>query len=126
MTLSANQLFLARDRVKTVLEAHLEKQLALERANNIAQVLVFEVDDPADVALAMLRNQHIDNINDVVSQVAEAWYEKKTGGWIKARIPESMRADSTIEAAHPSRRKSEIRELILPNEARERARSFSG
>jgi hypothetical protein len=55
MALSANQLFLARDRVRNVLEAHLESQLALERANNIAQALVFEVEDPVEVASASSR-----------------------------------------------------------------------
>jgi len=108
MTLSANQLFLARDRVRSVLEAHLESQLALERANNIAQALVFEVEDPVDVALAMLRNQPIENIDDVVQQVAEAWREKHTREHLNSCLQERL---SDTRISNPSRRYSEIRDL---------------
>lgn len=44
-----------RERVRSVLEPHLGPQRALERANNIAQALVYEDSPTHSVALEMLR-----------------------------------------------------------------------
>jgi hypothetical protein len=126
MALSANQLFLARDRVRNVLEAHLESQLALERANNIAQALVFEVEDPVEVALAMLRNEPIDNIDDVVQQVAEAWREKHTRERLKSCVQETLHAETDTDTPNTSRRYSEIREVNRANIRKKRSPSHEG
>ncbi len=108
------------------MEAHLGSQLALERANNIAQVLVFEVEDPVEVALAMLRNEPIDNIDDVVRQVAEAWREKQTRERLKACVQETLCAETGTAGPNTSRRYSEIREVDRTNIDKKRSPSNSG
>lgn len=124
MALSTNQLFLARDRVRNVLEAHLESQLALERANNIAQVLVFEVEDPVAVALAMLRNEPIDNIDDVVQQVAEAWQQKHTRERAESCVHERYCVDTGANRLNTSRHYSEIRQVVRTDFEKERKRWY--
>lgn len=57
-----------RERVRDVLEPHLGPAHALERANNIAQALVFEDTEPKGVAHEMLRALP----SEVRSVVAEA------------------------------------------------------
>ena len=57
-----------RERVRSVLEPHLGPAHALERANNIAQALVFGDTEPRGVAFEMLRTLP----SDVRSQLAEA------------------------------------------------------
>ena len=44
-----------RERVRSVLEPHLGQERALERANNIAQALIYEDSHTHKVALDMLR-----------------------------------------------------------------------
>ena len=126
MALSANQLFLARDRVRSVLEAHLESKLALERANNIAQVLVFEVEDPVEVTLAMLRNEPIDDIDDVVRQVVEAWREKQTHVRCEACMQGTIHAKTGTDGPNPSRHYSEIRQVNGTSINKKRRPSRSG
>ncbi|MEE9383554.1 MAG: hypothetical protein V3V08_09090 [Nannocystaceae bacterium] len=65
-----------RDRVVTVLLRHLEPAVARERANNIAQALVLAVEDPASVAMAMLRHTpFVDRVSSaaLAAEVTRAW-----------------------------------------------------
>lgn len=64
---------IGRDRMSAVLEPLLGFELALERANNIAQVLVFSVDDVAGVAFGMLRSTGLADARQVADLVAQAW-----------------------------------------------------
>jgi hypothetical protein len=126
MALSAAQLFLARDRVKDVLETYLESSIALERANNIVQALAFEDDDPVDVAGEMLKNQKIDNINAVILRVAEAWRQVNTELQSEATPQETAGSDPDVKKSNTRRRYSEVREIdITTTKSRnKRARSI--
>lgn len=62
-----------RERVRNVLEPHLGPVHALERANNIAQALVFEDIEPRGVALEMLRQLPWDVRETLAAQVTSAW-----------------------------------------------------
>jgi len=74
MDVPIDQLRSARDEIKTVLEPYIGQERALERANNIAQALMFPDDeDPVTVAFDMLLHMPIKDIWSVASQVAEAW-----------------------------------------------------
>jgi hypothetical protein len=64
---------IGRDRITEVLEPHLGPSHALERANNIAQALVFADDDPTYIALEMLRKSGLNNTPEVAAKVGEAW-----------------------------------------------------
>ena len=64
-----------RDRVSEVLEPLIGEAAALERANNIAQALVFGAHDPAKVATDMLRHSGIKDPTAVAVQVDRAWRE---------------------------------------------------
>ena len=64
----------ARDRVSAVLEPLLGFEMALERANNIAQVLAFGAShDPARVALGMLERVGLNDPRAVAEEVGRAW-----------------------------------------------------
>lgn len=74
MAISTVSILAARDRMSAVLEPLLGIELALERANNIAQVLVFSVGhDPVNVALGMLRSTGITDVGAVANEVGRAW-----------------------------------------------------
>ena len=59
--------------MSAVLAPLLGRQLAMERANNIAQVLVFSADDPEGVALGMLREMGLADPATVANEVGRAW-----------------------------------------------------
>jgi hypothetical protein len=56
-----------------VLNRYLEPSSALERANNIAQALVLGAEDPALIAMEMLDDMGIGNVNSVAAEVKKAW-----------------------------------------------------
>ncbi len=62
-----------RDRMSSVLSRFLSRELALERANNIAQALVFCPEDPERMALRMLRSTELANVENIAKEVADAW-----------------------------------------------------
>jgi hypothetical protein len=62
-----------RERVRDVLEPHLGASCALERANNIAQALVFEDVEPRGVALEMLRTLPRELRANLAELVTRAW-----------------------------------------------------
>jgi len=64
-----------RDRVSEVLEPLLGEDLAMERANNIVQALVFGAHDPMRVAIDMLRNAGLPDTPMVAERVDRAWRE---------------------------------------------------
>jgi hypothetical protein len=64
-----------RERVRGVLEPHLGASCALERANNIAQALVFVDVEPHGVALEMLRQLPRELRMSLADQVTAAWLE---------------------------------------------------
>ncbi|MFT3923189.1 MAG: hypothetical protein QM778_11710 [Myxococcales bacterium] len=65
-----------RERVRDVLEPHLGASCALERANNIAQALVFEDVEPRLVALEMLRQVPRELRSNLAEQVTRAWLDE--------------------------------------------------
>jgi len=73
MAVTSRSIMIGRDRMSAVLEPLLGFELALERANNIAQVLVFSVDDVAGVAFGMLRSTGLADTRQVADLVAQAW-----------------------------------------------------
>jgi hypothetical protein len=62
-----------RDRISEVLSRFLEDELALERANNIAQALLFSTEEPEEIALQMLRGTGLTNLQQVARAVSQAW-----------------------------------------------------
>lgn len=62
-----------RERVRSVLEPHLGPVHALERANNIAQALVFADTEPRGVAFEMLRTLPSDMRTALADAVKQAW-----------------------------------------------------
>jgi hypothetical protein len=62
-----------RERVRTVLEPHLGPVHALERANNIAQALVFADTEPRCVAFEMLRQVPSEMRAALAEAVTRAW-----------------------------------------------------
>jgi hypothetical protein len=62
-----------RERVRSVLEPHLGPAHALERANNIAQALVFGDSEPRGVAFEMLRTLPSDVRTALAEAVDRAW-----------------------------------------------------
>lgn len=62
-----------RERVRSVLVPHLGEVHALERANNIAQALVFPDIEPRGVAEEMLRTVPGDVRDALAQRVCEAW-----------------------------------------------------
>ncbi len=73
MGVTSRSIMVGRDRMSAVLEPLLGFELALERANNIAQVLVFSADDVAGVAFGMLVSTGLADARRVADQVAQAW-----------------------------------------------------
>lgn len=69
----------ARDTIHAVLSPYLGSNLALERANNIAQALIMGSDDIRAVTSEMLRNTGVKDIETLVSQVVHAWDIATTG-----------------------------------------------
>lgn len=65
-----------RERVRDVLEPHLGPSCALERANNIAQALVFEDVEPRTVALEMLRQVPRELRSSLADLVTRAWLDE--------------------------------------------------
>lgn len=123
MELSASQIQLARDRIQTILEFYLEKNVAFERANNIAQALALGNEDPTEVALDMLKHQGIKNLYKVVILVAQAWYDQ-----IPTIRSTSPKADSNPEEKRiaKNRKYSEIRELDGPQKKESSSLKKSG
>jgi hypothetical protein len=68
-------ILLGRDRICAVLEPLLGSELARERANNIAQVLVLAEHDPERVALGMLRATGLGDLTRIAGEVSRAWYD---------------------------------------------------
>jgi len=68
---------IGRDRMTEVLKPYLGPNLALERANNIAQALVFGCEDPTHVALEMLNRTGINNTSAVAAEVGRAWMTRR-------------------------------------------------
>jgi hypothetical protein len=66
-------LLLGRERVRDVLEPHLGKACALERANNIAQALALEEAQPDDVAFEMLRKLPGEERKKLAAAVRREW-----------------------------------------------------
>lgn len=64
-----------RECVRSVLEPHLGASSALERANNIAQALIFVDVEPRQVALEMLRQVPMDLRLSLADLVTRAWLE---------------------------------------------------
>jgi hypothetical protein len=62
-----------RERVRSVLEPHLGPVHALERANNIAQALVFADAEPRGVAFEMLRQLPSEVRSVLADAVTDAW-----------------------------------------------------
>jgi hypothetical protein len=65
---------IARDRIQATLSPYLGSNLALERANNIAQALMMGSDDIRSITSEMLRNTGIEDIDKLASQIVRAWY----------------------------------------------------
>ncbi len=65
---------IARDQIQATLSPYLGSNLALERANNIAQALMMGSDDIRSIASEMLRNTGIEDIDTLASQVVRVWY----------------------------------------------------
>jgi len=63
----------ARDNIQAALTPHLGSNLALERANNIAQAMMMGSNDIRAITLEMLRNTGAKDIESLVSQVVRAW-----------------------------------------------------
>jgi hypothetical protein len=66
-----------RERVRSVLEPHLGPAHALERANNIAQALVFGDTEPRGVAFEMLRTLPSEVRSELAEAVDRAWVSIK-------------------------------------------------
>ena len=64
-----------RERVRSVLEPHLGPQHALERANNIAQALIFADTEPRGVAFEMLRQLPNEVRSTLADAINDAWVE---------------------------------------------------
>lgn len=73
MAVKSVSMLLGRDHICAVLEPLLGPELARERANNIAQVLVLSEHDPAHVALGMLRGTGLADLPRIASEVSRAW-----------------------------------------------------
>jgi hypothetical protein len=74
MAVRSISIMAGRDRMSAVLEPLLGFELARERANNIAQVLLFNADDAVRVAFGMLRGTGLENPLSVAEQVTLAWH----------------------------------------------------
>lgn len=64
-----------REGMRTVLEPHLGAAYALERANNIAQALVFQDVEPRSVVFEMLRHVPCELRTRLADLVTHAWLE---------------------------------------------------
>jgi hypothetical protein len=73
MVVRSISIMAGRDRVNAVLEPLLGFELARERANNIAQVLIFSPEDAVCIAFGMLKGTGLLNARAVAEEVAEAW-----------------------------------------------------
>jgi hypothetical protein len=73
MAVRSMSILAGRDRMSVVLSRFFEKELARERANDIAQALVFRPTDPVYIAKTMLRNAGIPNVSAVAQELGEAW-----------------------------------------------------
>ena len=73
MAVRSMSILAGRDRMSAVLARFFEKELARERANDIAQALVFRPADPVRIATRMLRNAGIPNVGAVAQELGEAW-----------------------------------------------------
>jgi hypothetical protein len=68
-------LICGRERVRSVLEPHLGPTRALERANNIAQALVYEDTEAHPIALEMLRQLPRELRHELAEAVVQAFSE---------------------------------------------------
>ena len=78
MVVRSISIMAGRDRISAVLEPLLGYELGRERANNIAQVLVFGPEDAACIALGMLKGTGLLDVHRVAERVADAWREGVT------------------------------------------------
>jgi hypothetical protein len=73
MVVRSISIMAGRDRISAVLEPLLGFELGRERANNIAQVLIFSPEDAVCIAYGMLKSTGLDNAVEVAEEVADAW-----------------------------------------------------
>jgi hypothetical protein len=73
MVVRSISIMAGRDRISAVLEPLLGYELGRERANNIAQVLIFAPEDAVCIAFGMLKGTGLLNPAAVAEQVADAW-----------------------------------------------------
>lgn len=73
MQTTLDRILIGRDKISEILNTYFAPQEALERANNIAQVLLYSSDDPTHVALEMLNRLDVRDRFRVAAQVGEAW-----------------------------------------------------
>ncbi|MFT3928371.1 MAG: hypothetical protein QM778_37935 [Myxococcales bacterium] len=73
MVVRSISIMAGRDRVSAVLEPLLGFELGRERANNIAQVLIFSPEDAVCIAFGMLKSTGLLDPSAVAEEVAEAW-----------------------------------------------------
>jgi hypothetical protein len=73
-----------RERVRDVLEPHLGREHALERANNIAQALALEDAEPEAVAFEMLRQLPTETRQRVAVAVRSAWLQELEAAELRA------------------------------------------
>jgi len=64
---------IGRDLIIEVLKPHLGPDIAMERANNIAQALVLGAGNPTDVAFDMLRQTRVNDKLRIAVEVDRAW-----------------------------------------------------
>ncbi len=90
MVVRSISIMAGRDRISAVLEPLLGYELGRERANNIAQVLVFGPQNAVCIAFGMLKGTGLLDLNTVAEQVADAWLEGVTA--TEARFSRHERA----------------------------------
>ena len=78
-------LLLARDRIRVLLEPLLDAEIATERANNIAQVLLFTGEDVAVVA-GMLRGFDLGDTLYVAEEVVRVWQGQTVEPFVEVRV----------------------------------------
>jgi len=85
--------------MSAVLEPLLGYELALERANNIAQVLAFKVDDVVGIAFGMLRQTGLTDTRRVAEDLARAWHHGAALGAAQDTLVEESALGSAGRAA---------------------------
>jgi hypothetical protein len=75
MVVRSISIMAGRDRISALLEPLLGFELGRERANNIAQVLIFSPEDAVRIAYGMLKSTGLPDPAQVAEEVAGAWHE---------------------------------------------------